>query len=260
MLPDVGAFRLRPYAKAVAKDSEQGKAWLLVSDVDDTLVGDDASWTVFVEVVQRSPSMRVALNSSRPIASIQKTLRDLPGKFEPDAIIGAMGTELLMGGDLDEGWTEQFADWDRAVVDRVMADLGHEPHDDEFQTPYKASFAVPAGQDQGQAAQALNEAGLDFKIVASGQSDFDVLPPTADKGRATLHAAERLNVSLRRLIVAGDSANDLAMFQVAAHGIVVGNGRDELKQAAPQHRTYFARRERAAGVIEGLVHFGAPIA
>jgi len=241
-------------------DAQEGKPWLLVSDVDDTLVGDDESWNVFVDVILRAPSMRVALNSSRPIASVQRTLRELPTVFEPDAIIGAMGTQVLMGGTMDDAWTEQFAPWDRSIVDDVMASLGFEPHDQEYQTPFKASFNVPAGQAQAQVAEAIREAGLDFKIIASGESDFDVLPPGADKGRATLHVTDRLKVSLRNLIVAGDSANDLAMFQVAARGIVVGNGREELKQAAPQHRTYFARRARAAGVIEGLVHFGAPIA
>ena len=65
---------------------------------------------------------------------------------------------------------------------------------------------------------------LPCQLIASGEDDLDILPPGAGKGQATLHLAGVLGFDRAQLIVAGDSANDLAMFQVAPRAIAVGNG------------------------------------
>jgi sucrose-6-phosphatase len=153
-------------------------------------------------------------------------------------------------------WTERFEGWDRGVVDRLMADLGFEPHPPELQTPFKASFRVP--QPQWTAARAaIAQTGLPAQVITSGSSDFDVLPPAAGKGSATLFLTEHLGVPIERLIVAGDSGNDAAMFRISPRGIVVGNARPELCGAVDRSRVYFARGARAAGLLEGLVHYRA---
>lgn len=233
--------------------------WLLVTDVDETLTGDDAALKRFIATVKRSPRLLVALNSSRPIASVETTLAGFPAPFEPDATITAMGTEVRVGGRALEAWDERFVGWDRAVVDRVIQKLGYPPHPPELQTPYKASFAIPAGADQQRATDALLATGLPVRTIASGASDFDILPECAGKDHATLFLAEHLGVEAERLIVAGDSANDLAMFRAACKGIVVANARDELRSAVDPERVCFADQSRAAGVLEGLARWGAPL-
>ena len=48
---------------------------LLVSDVDDTLTGDDAGLTNLVDLVNRNRArVLVALNSSRPYESVKKNV------------------------------------------------------------------------------------------------------------------------------------------------------------------------------------------
>jgi hydroxymethylpyrimidine pyrophosphatase-like HAD family hydrolase len=236
----------------------QEENWLLVSDVDNTLVGDDAALRRFVDAAGRCAPLIVALNSSRPTASVRRTLSGLPFDVPIRALIGGMGTQIEIDGEPDGPWAERFNGWDRAPIDRVMAKLGHRPHDAEFQTPLKASFAVePEAQDR--AERAVRDTGVPVRIVRSGQSDFDVIPIGADKGEATLHLTDRLGVRFDRLIVAGDSANDLAMFHAAPMGIVVGNARDELRRALTGNGTYLARAERAQGVLEGLRFWGVPI-
>ena len=69
--------------------------------------------------------------------------------------------------------------------------------------------------------------------------------------------AARLGIPPERLIVAGDSGNDLAMFHAAGKAIAVGNARDELLERADPLRTFIARGPRAWGLIEGLRHWGA---
>lgn len=237
-------------------DRGDDDTWILVSDVDDTLVGDDEPLRRFVRRTAPRTSLIVALNSSRPIASVQRTLDELPIDFQPNAIIGAMGTEVLIGNRMDAAWTARFSGWQRGPIDRIMRKRGHRPHDDEFQTPRKASFAVPA-EAQADVVADIEALDMPCRIVRSGESDFDVLPAGADKGEATLHLAETLGIAIERMIVAGDSANDLGMFAIARKGIVVGNARDELRDAVDRDRVYFAAAARAAGVLEGLEHYGA---
>lgn len=86
---------------------------------------------------------------------------------------------------------------------------------------------------------------------------MDILPPGGGKDHATLFLAEHLNVDAQtRLVVAGDSANDLAMFRVASRCVAVGNARAELVEAMPVNTSYHAKAHHAAGVIEGLEYYG----
>jgi hydroxymethylpyrimidine pyrophosphatase-like HAD family hydrolase len=229
--------------------------WLLVADVDDTLLGDDGALSRLGELLARTPWLKLALNSSRPWPSVQRTLVDLDIELAYEATICAMGTDLRIAGRPVEEWMRKWAGWDRGRIDRVMGDLGFSPHAPEFQTPSKASFAVPSARWQ-EARRAAEATGLPVQIITSGVSDFDVLPPGAGKGEATLFLAGQLGVPAERLIVAGDSGNDLAMFAVAPRGIVVANARPELREAVDPARVYFAGAPHAEGILEGLRHYG----
>ena len=60
-----------------------------------------------------------------------------------------------------------------------------------------------------------------------------------------------------QVLVAGDTANDSAMFLLeGVSGIVVENALPELLAVIGSNRTYVARQAMADGVLEGLSHFG----
>jgi sucrose-6F-phosphate phosphohydrolase len=231
---------------------------LLVSDIDDTLTGDDEALDALVQAVNAKDSrVSLAVNSSRPAGSVDRTLREVfPEAFRPIGMITAMGTEVRVRGTLIDAWQARFAGWPRKRIDEVVRSFGHRPHDAEMQTEFKASYAVPTGDAQAEVAEALKAAGLPCRIIASGVDDMDILPPGAGKDHATLFLTELLGFVRSQLIVAGDSGNDLAMFQVAPRAIAVGNARRELIDAAPADRVYHARAPYAAGVHEGLIHYG----
>lgn len=234
------------------------QSWLLVTDVDDTLVGDPDGLKALLEALNHS-CCTLALNSSRPIASIRKTLDESHAIIEPAAIIGAMGTEIEVCGDRLSSWSATFENWDRKPIDDLMQSLGHLPHDEEYQTPLKASFAVGSPEAQEKVCQRLARLDVACKVIISGESDVDILPESADKGAASLHLAQVLGVDLDHFIVAGDSRNDLEMFLSSQKGIIVSNARQELIDALAEYDNsfFFASKPRAWGLLEGLEHYKA---
>lgn len=242
-------------------DEPSPEHWLLVSDVDDTLLGDDEALETFLALVRRSDHLTVAVNSSRPHHSVMATLEGLPDGFMPRGIITALGTEVFVDGELLETWRSRFHGFDRQPIDRAMAGLGLQPHREEMQTPLKASYCVPRGVPVEVAIEELEKLPVALRTIVSHDGvDLDVIPREAGKGAATLHLAERLGVAMSHLVVAGDSANDALMFDAVQKAIAVGNAREELLRVADPVRTYFAKARCAAGIIEGLRHYGAPLA
>ncbi|MDQ7260874.1 HAD hydrolase family protein [Paracoccus sp. PS-1] len=232
--------------------------WLLVSDVDDTLTGDRPALERLWTAVRRHPDrLRLALNSSRPAASVDATLaREFPADFAPDAIITGMGTEIRVAGAWLEDWSARFRQWPAEAVFALVSGMGFAPHPAEFLTPGKLSFAVPDAEARARVLEALAAADLPVRAVFSGQSDLDLLAPGAGKDAAARFLAERLGIPAERMVVAGDSGNDLALFDVGFRAIAVGNARRELIEAMPRGKSYRARAPHAAGVLEGLVALG----
>ncbi len=178
-----------------------------------------------------------------------------------------MGTEILLVGEASDlagdalaRWQARFDGWDRRYVDAAMArfeERGVVPHSAEFQAPFKASFAVPEAM-RDEVVESLRALDQPSRIIVSGKTDVDVLPPNAGKGEATRFVADVLGINRASgLIVAGDSGNDLEMFAESKKGIVVANARAELADAVNPDCVYRSKAARAAGVIEGLIHWGA---
>jgi hydroxymethylpyrimidine pyrophosphatase-like HAD family hydrolase len=234
-------------------DDLNSPRWLLVSDVDDTLTGDEGGLAAFARTCA---GVVLVLNSSRPRASVLKTLDSMPPQLRVDGLITALGTELTLAGAATADWPARFESWQRGPIDDLMVRAGAVPHPSEMQTPYKASFAVPRDHWR-ELEEAVTGLSPDSQVITSGESDFDVIPAAAGKANATRWVAERLGIDPSRLVVAGDSGNDLAMFEAAPRAIAVGNARAELVERVDPERTYFAHRPRAWGLIEGLRHWKA---
>jgi sucrose-phosphate synthase len=235
------------------------RAWLLITDVDDTLLGDAAALRVLARALRHEPRGGIVLNSSRPIRSIRRTLATLPldGTIEPDAIVGALGTEVEIGGLIDASWPERFAGFDRGPVDAVMGRLGFPPHEAAYQTRHKASFTVLEGSQLDDASRALRALDAPLRWIHSGGRNLDVIPNTAGKHAPVLHLAERLSVPLDAILTAGDSLNDLDLLEATRRSIVVGNADPAVRHALADHPgTYFASGDRAWGVLDGLVAAG----
>ncbi len=104
----------------------------------------------------------------------------------------------------------------------------------------------------GTVRAAVTSTGIPARVVFSHGQLLDVLPASAGKSAAVSHVAATLNLSMDRVIVAGDSGNDTDMLTDCANAIVVGNCEPELRILGERGVAYQAQGNHAAGVLEGL--------
>jgi sucrose-6F-phosphate phosphohydrolase len=229
---------------------------LLVCDLDGTLLGDGRALEQFAVWYSRARvNTRLVYASGRFVKSVRESINTSPLP-EPDGIIGGVGTQIydVSAARRMPMWPPSIFEWNPYEVRAVCA-LHAEltPQPEYLLSYYKVSFyAVDLGRTFiDNLILQMAAAGQRVTIVYSSNRDLDILPADADKGAATAHLAKRWKIDAQRVIVAGDSGNDLAMFQAGFRGIVVGNACPELRSLESPN-VYQSTAEFAAGVLEGL--------
>jgi len=162
----------------------------------------------------------------------------------------------------DQGWTAHLSrNW---KPDRIRGVLGGvpelAPQDEEgTQRPYKLSYRLDLDADTDELLPrihgALASERLWYTLVFSHGCFLDVLPYRGGKGKAIRYLSHKWSIPLDSIITAGNSGNDRDMLTGSLRGIVVGNHESELASLRRTPHIYFAREERARGVIEGLERY-----
>lgn len=243
--------------------------FLFVTDLDHTLVGDDAALTLLNEQLERHRhdyGTKIVYSTGRSLTSY-KQLRSEKHLIEPDALVTAVGTEIYLNPKdetPDPEWSQKLSDgWNRSLVLEIagmFADLLAQP--DSEQRPFKVSYFLSeavALEVLPRLEEKLQAHNLNFKLVYSGGKDLDILPTHGDKGLAMQFLRQKWGIAPEQTVVCGDSGNDIALFSVGTErGVIVGNARPELRQWYDTNATdyrYLAKSACAAGIWEGLQHF-----
>jgi len=250
-----------PVAEPLPIESQpDDDAYLLISDVDDTLLGDEAGLEQFHHwFYSLEGALEVTYASGRFVQSIAASVATthLP---VPVAAIGGVGSDIrdLQTGKFIPGWRERMSNqWDAQQVVRTLLDEDDlELQPEEFQSDFKVSYflheALPAHLEKLNSK--LRQHGIEADYIYSSQRDLDFLPAGVNKGSAASFYANYRNYPANRVFVSGNSGNDASLFQYGFRGIIVGNAHAELKALA-NDTNYLAERGHAAGVMEGIQHW-----
>jgi len=236
-------------------------AYLVISDLDDTILGDDDALDRFAAFCAEDASrLQLVYASGRLLDSVRREVEDtaLPA---PVLVIGGVGSEIrhFVGGEPLRGWRERIErDW---CVETARAILTEEPdltlQPEEVQNEFKLSYFLPDASNErlDELIATLERGGVPADRIYSSRKDLDFVPRGVNKGTAAAFVAQTLGYASDRVIVAGNSGNDIALFQHGFSGIVVANAHEELKAIAKTPRIYLAKASYADGVREGIVHW-----
>jgi len=237
--------------------------FLLVTDLDNTLVGDDAALLRLNQklLVNRDRLYLVyATGRSYALARQLQVEQDL---IEPDYWLTGVGTEIYCKYERDRVWAERLSqDWNRDLVVAIAStfpDLLIQPQAE--QNPWKLSFLIDSELADSVLVSLealITQVGLKAQIIFSNGEDVDILPQNGDKGLATTYLREKLGVPPERTLVCGDSGNDISLFQQHTLGLIVSNARSELlawHQRWGESRHYLSHAPFAGGILEAIAHF-----
>jgi glucosylglycerol-phosphate synthase len=109
------------------------------------------------------------------------------------------------------------------------------------------------------ALQAAVEA-LGCELLFSAGRYLDVLPRGVGKGAALRRLVAAADFDPASVVVAGDTLNDLSMFEAGFRGVVVGGAEPALAERVRRNpRVHVAASEGCGGILEGLARHGMPL-
>jgi sucrose-phosphate synthase len=180
----------------------------------------------------------------------------------PDIIISSVGAEIYYNyhGKLiySTGWDAHIKhQWNREKIRGLLSSFGFLQYQEEAtQRKYKISYYtsdVPENIDKVKSTLIKNK--IKANVIFSHGQYLDILPYRASKGKAIRYLAYRWNIPYEKILVAGDSGNDSEMLKGDLLGVVVANYSPELEELKGQSRIYFAKRNYAGGIIDGIEHY-----
>ena len=235
---------------------------LIISDIDNTLIGDDESLKEFIELLNSTDSkIGFAVATGRSIDSAVEVLKEYNIPF-PEIIISSVGSEIYYNyrNELipSTGWKAHIRyQWNREKVKKILDNLDFLKYQDKSeQREFKLSYYV---NDDSKLLEEVKNTLIQNKVKAniifSHGELLDILPYRASKGKAIRYLAYRWNIPFEKILVAGDSGNDKEMLKGDLLAVVVANHSSELELLKGQNRIYFSKRKFAGGIVEGINHY-----
>ena len=237
---------------------------LLVTDLDNTLVGDDPATLALNQHLQSKRSQFCLVYATEHSHASTCELIAQKQLLAPDYLITGIGSEIYKNGTLDLDWAEYLSqNWDKMALASLSQQFSQlKPQSSNKQNPWKLSFSLESVTETASTFHALQqklaESGLAAQIILSSNGEVDILPKTSNKGNALSYLQKRLKTPAEATLVCGDSGHDISMFEQDVRGVIVANAQSELLEwygecGGKNH--YLASSACAWGILEGIEYF-----
>ena len=264
-----------------------GEAVLLVSDLDDTMIGDDQATAHFRDYWEQQALSRGSLlvyNTGRAIDKFEELCREKQHCLAmPDVLMSSVGTKVYnwksgawtedaeYAKRLDKAWKLEVV---REATYAALAAAGKEKmhfRPPEEQNAHKVTCGLHKDvmdQVQQQIRERLQEDGVEAHLILSGKGDWrflDIVAINAGKLHALEFVRQKYGFAHNRTIACGDSGNDKDMLSGQNLAVVVGNAQPDLLEWVNDTQLNAHEKEprlvvtnafMANGILEGLQTFG----
>ena len=234
---------------------------MVVSDLDQNLVGDDQSLRRLLEVLrQQRKTSKFVIATGRRLDSALKLMKK-HGIPEPEVLITSSGTEIYHAPELtrDIAWARHIDfQWTPHKVKEILIGFpGLKNQPKQEQSRFKISYYIdPEYADVEEIKRLLHQEEQSVHVQMAFGQFLDILPLRASKGMALRYVADRMNIPLQAVFVAGGSGADEDMMRGNTLAAVVANRHhEELSQLEDIERIYFSSQPNAAGILEALEHY-----
>jgi sucrose-phosphate synthase len=234
---------------------------VIVSDLDQNLIGDDQSLQQLLEVLQQHrKTTQFVIATGRRLDSALKLMKK-HGISQPDVLITSGGTEIYHAPKLtvDIAWARHIDyQWSPHKVRAVLnGHPGLKSQPKLEQSRFKLSYYIdPELADIEEIKRLLHQEEQSVHVQMAFGQYLDILPLRASKGMALRYLAARKNIPLEAVFVAGGSGADEDMMRGNTLAAVVANRHhEELSQLDDVERIYFSSKPNAAGILEALAYY-----
>ncbi len=243
--------------------------FLLATDLDNTLVGDDEALEILnlkLTHHRQKYGSKIVYVTERMLPVCRQLAR-VKNLLTPDALIVALGTEIYFSPEdttPNPQWSKILTqNWDR---DRIFAitekysELQLQPRSE--QNSWKISYYLAEWEAEKilpRLKADFRDAGWEVNLVYLAGQDLEILPKNGDKGLAVRFLQEQWQIPPELTVTCGDGLQDINLFNGAEKAIIVGNAQLKLRQWYQKNRNdslYLATGFCAEGILEGLEHFG----
>ncbi|WP_045392167.1 HAD family hydrolase [Falsirhodobacter sp. alg1] len=243
-------------------DTKNPKNWsfVLATDLDGTFLGGTPAMRkeLYDWIEARREDVGLIFVTGRDPAFIENLCNSGDAPW-PDYVVGDVGTTIAgivngrvtplddLEGHIREAWGGRG--------DAVRAALKDAGGLSEQDTPFRHRVSYHWDPETYDPAP-VEPLKADFDILISHGCYLDVLPKGVSKGPSLLRLLAQLGIDAERVLVAGDTLNDLSMFQTGLHGAVVGESEQGLLDAtADLPRARHCKLPGTGGIAESIRAF-----
>jgi glucosylglycerol-phosphate synthase len=237
------------------------KKILLACDLDGTfLAGVPAMRRRLYRLVEMHPDVRLAWVTGRGLEAVLPLLAD-PSLPLPEFLICDVGATVLrtsgmmpvqpLQSAIEARWPGEHA------VSEAMSGIDGIVRQDVPQQRRCSYFCEPDDLARLRPRAEAIAAELGCEILYSADRYLDVLPAGTNKGSTLRQLVDALGFDDEQVLVAGDTLNDLSMFEAGFRGVCVGGSEPALlERLSGSRRVHCAKSEGCGGILEALGHFG----